>query len=226
MNGKLDSLRLLYEEGCRSFFLDALSRYNFVAIMSSPLSTAIAGLSSSEASARKAAGEEVYRLGRAAAGIAVVSWWEDEELSGLLLAPNPVITVGVAVPRETFNRIRIANGTPGLAEVPPDQDAEEFTLHFSEEVALDLLTTREPGGDGAIARYLSKFGEGVQQVEFRCTNVDRATEILKEKFKIDSVYPATRPGADKTRVNFFLVTSPDGGKVLIELYDVASKAQS
>lgn len=194
--------------------------------MSSPLSSAIAGLSSSEPSARKTAAEEAYRLGRAVAGIAVAAWWDDAELSALLLAPNPAITVGIAVPRETFNRIRIANGTPRLAEVPPDQDAEEFELHFSEGISLDLLTTREPGGEGAIARYLSKFGEGVQQVEFRCTNVDHATEILKEKFKIDPVYPATRPGADGTRVNFFLVSSPDGGKVLIELYQATSKAQS
>ena len=139
----------------------------------------------------------------------------------MLLEPNPIITVGVAVPRETFNRIRIANGTPRLAEVPPDQDAEEFELHFAEGISLDLLTTREPGGEGAVARYLSKFGEGVQQVEFRCTNVDRATEVLKDKFKIVPVYPATRPGANGTRVNFFLVASPDGGKVLIELYQAA-----
>ena len=206
--------------------MDASSRYNFIVTMSSPLSTAIAGLLASDSSARKAAAAEVYRLGRAAAGIAVAVWWDDAELSALLLAPNPVITVGVAVPRETFNRIRIANGTPRLAEVPPDQDAEEFELHFPEEVSLDVLTTREPGGDGAIARYLSKFGEGLQQVEFRCTNVDRATEILKEKLKIAPVYPATRGGADGTRVNFFLVTSPDGGKVLIELYQAASKGQT
>lgn len=194
--------------------------------MGSPLSEAVAGLSSAELSARKAGAEEAYRLGRAAAGIAVASWWGDEELSALLLAPNPVITVGVAVPRETFNRIRIANGTPRLAQVPPDQDAEEFELQFTEGISLDLLTTREPGGDGAIARYLSRFGEGVQQVEFRCTNVDRAADILKEKFKIAPVYPATRAGADGTRVNFFLVESPDGGKVLIELYQAAPKAQS
>ena len=100
--------------------------------MGTPLSAAVAGLWSAEPSARKVAAEEVYRLGRAAAGIAVAVWWSDEELSALLLAPNPVITVGVAVPRETFNRIRIANGTPRLAEVPPDQDAEEFELHFPE----------------------------------------------------------------------------------------------
>lgn len=194
--------------------------------MGNPLSESVAGLSSAEPSVRKAAAEEVYQLGRAVAGVAVANWWSDEELSTLLLAPNPVITVGLAVPREAFNRIRIANGTPRLAEVPPDQDAEEFELHFPAEISLDLLTTREPGGEGPIARYLSKFGEGVQQVEFRCANVDRAAEILKEKFKIAPVYPATRAGADGTRVNFFLVVSPDGGKVLIELYQTAPKAQS
>jgi len=199
--------------------LDASTRYNFGDTMSSPLSAAIAELSASEPSARKTAAEEVYRLGRAVAGIAVAAWWDDAELSALLFAPNPVITVGIAMPREAFNRIRIANGTPRLAEVPPDQDAEEFELHLAEGISLDVLTTREPGGEGAIARYLAKFGEGVQQVEFRCTNVDRATEILKERFKIAPVYPATRHGADGTRVNFFLVTSPDGGKVLIELYE-------
>jgi hypothetical protein len=191
--------------------------------MSSPLAAAITGLASADPPVRHAAAEEVYRLGRAAAGIAVSSWWADEELSALLLGPKPVITVGLAVQRETFGRIRIANGTPRLSDVPADQDAEEFELHFPEEILLDILTTREPGGTGAIAKYLAKFGEGVQQVEFRCANVDRATAILKEKFKVAPIYATTRPGANGTRINFFLMASPDGGKALIELYETPSK---
>jgi hypothetical protein len=187
--------------------------------MSSPLNAAISGLSSAEPAARQTAAEEIYRLGRATAGSAISGWWAESELSTLLLAPNPAVTVGLVVARETFSRIRIANGTPRLAEVPADQDAEEFELSFVNGVSLDILTTREPGGDGAIAKYLAKFGEGVQQVEYRCGNVDRATEILKEKLRVGGIYPATRPGADGTRVNFFLVPSPDGGKVLIELYE-------
>ena len=107
--------------------------------MSSPLAAVIAGLSSSEPSARQAAAEEVYRLGHAIAGIAVSAWWANEELSALLHGPKPTITVGLAVQRETFNRIRIANGTPRLAEVPPDQDAEEFELQFPPETFLDIL---------------------------------------------------------------------------------------
>ena len=194
--------------------------------MSSPLASAIAGLASTDPSERSAAAEAIYREGRASATAAVSAWWTDAELSGLLLGPSPVVTVGLAVERTTFGRIRVANGTPRLAEVPAEQDAEEFELDFPDGVLLDVLTTREPGGSGAIARYLAKFGEGVQQVELRCENVDRATEILKEKFGVRPVYPATRPGADGTRVNFFLVPTPAGGKVLIELYEVPAVPQT
>lgn len=191
--------------------------------MSSALSEAIAGLSAPDTAARQAAAETIYRLGRATAGSAIAEWWKDSELCALLSGEKPTITVGLAVPRDTFGRIRIANGTPRLAEVPSEQDAEEFELHFDGEVQLDILTTREPGGDGAIAKYLAKFGEGVQQVEFLCANVDRAAQILKENFKVTAVYPATRAGANGTRVNFFLIPSPDGGRVLIELYETKSK---
>jgi hypothetical protein len=194
--------------------------------MSSPLASAIAGLTSAGSSERKAAADAIYRAGRTSADAAVSAWWKDAELAGLLLGPHPVATAGLAVERTTFGRIRVANGTPRLAEVPAEQDAEEFELHFPDGVLLDVLTTREPGGSGAIARYLAKFGEGVQQVELRCENVDRATEILKGKFDVKSVYPATRPGADGRRVNFFLVPSTAGGKVLIELYEVSAAPQA
>lgn len=193
--------------------------------MSSDLSNAIAGLSSAEAHVRERAAAELYQSGRSKAERAIAAWWSDEELSGLLLAQKRELTVGLAVLRETFAKIRTANGVPRLAEVPSDQDAEEFELHFSSGVSLDILTSRAPGGDGAIARYLEKFGEGVQQVEYRCLDVDKATEILKEKFKISAVHSAARPGADGTKVNFFLVPVPDAGKVLIELYQSPGKTE-
>ncbi len=190
--------------------------------MSSPLAKWIAELASPDESTRLSAVGEIYRLGRASGGSAIAEWWAESELSALLRGPSPAITVGLAVQRDTFGRIRVANGTPRLAQVPPDQDAEEFELDLAEGISLDILTTREPGGEGTIAKYLAKFGEGIQQVEYLCANVDRAAQILKEKFQLASVYPATRAGADGTRVNFFLVASPDGGKVLIELYETSS----
>jgi hypothetical protein len=188
--------------------------------MSSPLAAAIANLCSSDPSVRLAAATEIYRSGRAPADQAVALWWRNPELSALL-GPDPLITVGLAVERPTFARIRNTNGEPPLAHVPPDQDAEEFELHFSDSISLDVLTTRAPGGTGAIARYLAKFGEGIQQVEFRCSHVDRATAILKESFGVVPVYPQTRAGAGGTRVNFFLVLvpAPGAGKALIELYE-------
>lgn len=185
--------------------------------MSSPLTSAITDLASADSVMRSAAATEIYRRGRAPADRAIYLWWTNAEFAALCGA-TPAVTVGIAVKRSTFERIREANGKPSLANVPPDQDAQEFELHFADDVSLDVLTTRDPGGPGAIAKFLAKFGEGVQQVEFRCANVDRATQILKEQFAAQALYPQSRPGADNARVNFFLMASPTTGKVLIELY--------
>jgi hypothetical protein len=187
--------------------------------MSSELKVMIEGLSSEDAHKRASDAARIHLEGATAAYAAAAKWWDDQELAGLLLGKAREVTVG----RETFGKIRAANSVSRLAEVPSDQDAEEFELHFPGGISLDILTSRAPGGDGAIARYLDKFKEGVQQVEFRCLNVDRATEILKDKFGVAAIYPETRPGADGTRVNFFLVPTPGGGKVLIELYEITDK---
>ncbi len=95
----------------------------------------------------------------------------------------------------------------------------EFGENFPQHPRLDILTTSAPGGNGAIARFLKKFGEGVQQVEIDVTDVDRATEILRTRFKVEPIYPATRAGAKGTRVNFFLVSTRNNQKVLVELVE-------
>jgi methylmalonyl-CoA/ethylmalonyl-CoA epimerase len=194
--------------------------------MSSEAKTMIEGLCSEDARKRESEAARIYLDGVTAACAAAMKWWEDEEINRLVDGDNRKRTVGVAVERETFVKIRAANGMPRLADVPSDQDAEEFELHFPNGNSLDILTSRAPGGDGAIARYLAKFGEGIQQVEFRCEDVDRATAILKEKFGVKAIYPETRAGADGTRVNFFLVPTAEGRKVLIELYEIAESKMS
>jgi tellurite resistance protein TerC len=134
-----------------------------------------------------------------------------------------VITVGIAVLPETFEKIRVANGLVKLADAPADQDVLEFEIEFSgngmPHVRLDILTTNAPGGSGAIARFLLKFGEAIQQVEIDVTDIDRATEILRTLFNIQPIFPATRAGANGTRVNFFLVTAEDNQKLLVELVE-------
>ena len=190
--------------------------------MLNSLSDAIENLAASGAQVRMAAAAEIYRCGRDLAERATASWSQDAELKRLLMDDRRVVTVGVAVRREMFARIRAANGDAELASIPPEQDAEEFELHFGEGVALDILTSKDAAGQGAIARFLEKFGEGVQQVEFECVDLERATEILREYFGVKAVYPEARAGAGRTTINFFLLPIPDeagaGGKILIELY--------
>jgi hypothetical protein len=187
------------------------------------ISSAIHNLTAADKCTRVAAAGEICRLGRVPADRAVVHWFEDAELAELLLIPKPIVTVGVAVRRDTFTRIRAANGQPELADVPAEQDAEEFELHFGDGLELDVLTSKEPDGQGAIARFLNKFGEGVQQVEFRCLDVNRAIGILRERFSVCPIYAEARPGANGTKVNFFLVpvgAPAENAKVLIELYEL------
>jgi len=168
--------------------------------------------------AGEAALAEIYRRGRALADPIVRHWAASDPEFAALLGPELHSNVGLAVSNETSSRIFAAWGPAGFADVPPDQDALEFEIGVP-GARLDILTSTNPAGSGAIARYLAKFGEGIQQVEYRVTDVDRATQILKDKFHQAPVYPATRPGADGTHINFFLASSPGGLKVLVELYE-------
>jgi hypothetical protein len=189
--------------------------------MSSPPLSNISGLFSPDAAIRAVSAAAIFNQGLTLAGPTVSSWVSNRDFSSLL-CDQPLTTVGLAVFPDTFARIEQANGNPRLASVPDDMDAKEFELHFATEISLDILTTRDPKGEGAIARYLKRFGEGIQQVEFRCLDVDRTTAILRENFGVTPIYPEARPGADGTRVNFFLAPTSAGGKVLIELYEIPS----
>ncbi|HTW24915.1 MAG TPA: hypothetical protein VMD78_15015 [Candidatus Baltobacteraceae bacterium] len=166
---------------------------------------------------RAEAAERLYDEGASLCNDATSEWTRAAEFR-VLIRPGGCV-VGVAVAPENFDAIRAANGSPRLADVPPDQDAMEFELEIDGR-HFDILTSREPGGAGAIARYLQRFGEGIQQIEMNVASVDRATKILRARFGVEPVYPATRPGADGTRVNFFLAPA-HGKKALIELVESA-----
>ncbi|HXX43425.1 MAG TPA: hypothetical protein VEJ38_01760 [Candidatus Acidoferrales bacterium] len=188
----------------------------------------ISGLADPDPGTRKVAAQRLYMAGAALCNSALNEWLDDTDFRALALPagangrPGPEgvsYTVGIAVEPGNFEKIRAANGSPRLSDVPPDQDAKEFELSFDGSRHFDILTTREPAGTGAIARYLQKFGEGIQQIEINVSDVDRASEILHTRFGLAPIYPQTRPGADNTRVNFFLVPTRNGGKVLIELVE-------
>lgn len=192
----------------------------------------IEGLAAADARARAEAGLRVYLEGVNQFLPLLHVWVDDLEFREMTLpysrlaeeqAKNgpSTLVVGVAVLPEWFEAIWKANGSPHRADVPPDQDALEFELEMDDAVKLDVLTSREPAGDGAIARYLKKFGVGIQQIELYVRDVDRASGLLREKFSLAPIYPATRAGADGTRVNFFLATTPEGQKLLVELVEAA-----
>ncbi len=194
----------------------------------------IGHLANDDPAERAWAGSSLFGAGLARVLKDFQKWQEDEELRELFVRENiggerPAVpfsarlTVGIAVLPKTFDKIRAANGSPPLADAPADQDVLEFELDFKDanlpHVRLDILTTKTPGGNGAIARFLEKFGEGIQQVEIDVTDVERATEILRTRFQIEPVYPVTRAGANGTRVNFFLVVASDNQKLLVEFVE-------
>lgn len=199
-------------------------------------------LASAESSIRMHGASALFAMGRTESAPIVDEWAQDREFASLLLRyaaqGGPLrATVGIAVRPETFTRIYKAGGSPQLASVPPDQDAMEFELHFTTAIAegeassempiqLDILTSKQPEGQGAIAKFLEKFGEGIQQIEYDVADVDRAAQILAERFGQKPIYPQTRAGADGTRVNFFLATRPGGARILIELVEHATAKSS
>jgi len=190
----------------------------------------IRGLSNPDTQVRARAATGLYLRGLEPAGRALASLGPNREFRNLIHSlrrgedpadPNgrPRFIIGIAVQPATFEKIRIANGSPALADVPPDQDAIEFELEFENHLELDILTTKDPQGNGAIARFLKKSGEGIQQVELYVRDVERATEIFRAQLSVQPIYPATRAGANGTRVNFFLLPSGESGKVLLELVE-------
>jgi hypothetical protein len=189
------------------------------------MASLIGSLHSADTSERNRAAGDIVELGWKLARPTIEEWLRDPEIfrnAGVGPADAKSwphgIAVGLAVEQETFERIRTANGSPRLAHVPPEHDAIEFELDFPEGARLGILTPRQPDGNGALVRFLGKFGEGIQQIEIRVRDVDRATSALRARFGLESVYPAARAGADGTRVNFILAPAA-GRKVLIELVE-------
>jgi hypothetical protein len=183
----------------------------------------ISKLTSADAKEREVAAYALFRLGCASAEPVLRKWFADPEFRALAPSGGALLTVGLAVQPATFGTIRALFGQPQLSEVPPDQDVLEFELSFAHGVRLDLMTPRTPGAEGPLAKFLARFGESIQQVECDVRNVSRATGILRRRFKLEPVYPEVRPGANQTRVNFFLVPIAENRKLLIELVESPKK---
>jgi len=190
------------------------------------VATYISKLAGPNPTERQAAAFELFRLGCARAEPVLRKWFADPEFRALAGGKaGGLLTVGIAVRPSTFEAIRTSFGQPKLAEVPADQDALEFELAFAHGVRLDVITPRTSRQEGAIARFLARFGEGIQQIECRVRDASSATEILRRRFVLEPIYPQIREGADRTRVNFFLVPLEDGSRLLVELVESPKTAK-
>ena len=170
-------------------------------------------LASPDVSRRATGAVQLYRIGCDLVADLFARWKQEPQFA-VLVTGEPV--VGVAVPPDLFERIRQQNGIDSLSEVPAEQSTAEFELG-AEGLLLDILTPVD--GDGAIQKFLDRFGPGIQQVELPVSDVAAASSVLGAHFGLSPVYSEPRPGANGTRVNFFLVEKPGGGKVLIELFE-------
>jgi hypothetical protein len=183
----------------------------------------ISKLAGTDAKERDVAAYALFRLGCASAEPLLRRWFADPEFRALAPSGGILLTVGLAVQPPTFEAIRARFGQPQLAGAPPDQDALEFELSFAHGVRLDVMTPRTPAAEGPIAKFLARFGEGIQQVECDVRDVFRASQILQQRFQLEPVYPDIRAGANQTRVNFFLVPVAENRKLLIELVESPKK---
>jgi methylmalonyl-CoA/ethylmalonyl-CoA epimerase len=104
----------------------------------------------------------------------------------------------------------------------------------NEEQGVHEAMMRAPGDDGAgaavqllapltptstIAKFIDRSGPGLQQLAYRVTDVEAATEALRAN-GLRVLYDQARRGTANSRVNF--VHPKDAGGVLIELVEPAA----
>lgn len=131
--------------------------------------------------------------------------------------------VGIAVPdmdaaiawyRDTFD-MRVTH-----EETNADQGVREAMLAPGGETdsgaQVQLLAPLSP--ESTIARFLDRNGPGIQQVAYRVTDLDAASETLRAK-GLRLLYDEPRRGTNDSRVNF--VHPKDACGVLVELVQPA-----
>ena len=69
-----------------------------------------------------------------------------------------------------------------------------------------------------IAKFLDRSGPGLQQLAYRVTDVEKASQVLRER-GLRLLYDAPRRGTSNSRINF--IHPKDAGGVLVELVEPA-----
>ena len=142
-------------------------------------------------------------------------------------ALQPYVTaidhVGVAVP-DLDAAIAFYRDTLGLVldhvETNEGQGTREAMMRVPGDTgggtAVQLLAPVSP--DSTIGKFIDRRGPGLQQLAYRVTDIDAATEALRAK-GLRVLYEEAALGTADSRVNF--VHPKDTGGVLIELVEPA-----
>src|SRR6185437_16956190 len=96
-------------------------------------------LSAPDTLAREDTAREIFAIGFARAKQSVSQWLADADLADCFIFGEygkqgrfPRTTVGIAIEPSRFSRMRAENGSPNLANVPTDLDAEEFEINVGD----------------------------------------------------------------------------------------------
>jgi methylmalonyl-CoA epimerase len=123
--------------------------------------------------------------------------------------------IGIAV-QSVGESLKVYEGTFGLSASPveevPGRGARLVFLKIG-DVKLELI---EPyrSGEGPIAKFLEKRGEGIHHITFEVDDISRTLRALSEA-GVELVDKEPRPGAEETLTAFLSPKSAHG--VLIEL---------
>ena len=127
--------------------------------------------------------------------------------------------VGFAV-RDLDEAIAFYSRTFGLTlaheETNEEQGVREAMLAIGDS-HIQLLAPLRP--DSPIGKFIDRNGEGIQQVAFRVTDIDEASQRLRQA-GLRLLYDAPKRGTADSRVNF--VHPKDCGGVLVELVEPAA----
>jgi methylmalonyl-CoA/ethylmalonyl-CoA epimerase len=146
--------------------------------------------------------------------------------SHLVIVPDHLLIaidhVGVAVP-DLDAAIEFYASTFGLRvvhqEVNEEQGVHEAMLAVGDSGSwIQLLAPLSE--DSTIGRFLSRRGQGIQQLAYRVRDLDAVSEILRDR-GVRLLYPEPRRGTSNSRVNF--VHPKDAGGVLVELVEPAAE---
>jgi methylmalonyl-CoA/ethylmalonyl-CoA epimerase len=132
--------------------------------------------------------------------------------------------VGIAVPNFAA-AVEFHKVTFGLElvheEVNEEQGVHEGMLRVPGDpgtgAAVQLLAPLGP--TSTIAKFLDRSGPGLQQLAYRVTDIEAATQALRAN-GIRLLYEAARRGTADSKINF--VHPKDAGGVLVELVEPAA----